>query len=227
MKLDDLTAKTFLHHAYCVVGERETVRRALFGALEKNCGVPTTGNPDFWYASFETFSVNDAANVKALQSNASLSARRVFVIAAHRILHEAQNKLLKILEEPTGRTHFFLIVPHSGRLLATVRSRLEFLEADQTGGQPTSHASGEAFLKAPIAGRLGTIQPLIDAEEGGREAAIDLLNEIEYALYLNKNKRSHAAVFLEDLATMRRYLEGRSPSRKMILEHIALTAPRI
>lgn len=54
------------------------------------------------------------------------STRRVFVIAeADRMNEEAQNTLLKTLEEPAAFAHFILISSAPGRLLPTIPSRCQ------------------------------------------------------------------------------------------------------
>ncbi|WP_201353547.1 DNA polymerase III subunit delta' [Hydrogenimonas urashimensis] len=57
---------------------------------------------------------------------ASLTSDRekVIVLAANRFTPIAQNKLLKIIEEPPSKTHFILMTPSKSGLLATIRSRL-------------------------------------------------------------------------------------------------------
>jgi DNA polymerase-3 subunit delta' len=56
------------------------------------------------------------------------AARRVFVIAeADRMNEEAQNALLKTLEEPAGFAHFILISSAPGRLLPTIPSRCQLV----------------------------------------------------------------------------------------------------
>ncbi len=58
-----------------------------------------------------------------------LSDRKVILIEeAHRLGEEAQNALLKTLEEPEGKTLFILTSSSPEKLLATVRSRLVTLK---------------------------------------------------------------------------------------------------
>jgi DNA polymerase-3 subunit delta' len=49
---------------------------------------------------------------------------KVIVLSAKRFTPIAQNKLLKILEEPPSKIHFILMTPTKSGLLPTVRSRL-------------------------------------------------------------------------------------------------------
>jgi DNA polymerase-3 subunit delta' len=60
------------------------------------------------------------------------SRPRVIVLCARRFRIEAQNKLLKILEEPPNGNHFVLITPSKAGLLPTVRSRLPILRQEKT-----------------------------------------------------------------------------------------------
>ena len=50
--------------------------------------------------------------------------QKIVVLAARLFTPIAQNKLLKILEEPPPSTHFVLMTPSKASLLPTVRSRL-------------------------------------------------------------------------------------------------------
>lgn len=61
----------------------------------------------------------------------SLGKRRVFVLRdAERMNEEAQNALLKTLEEPPGAACFILVTASAARLLATIRSRCQRVPFD-------------------------------------------------------------------------------------------------
>jgi hypothetical protein len=63
---------------------------------------------------------------QALRLGSSEGGRRAAVIAdAEWLNHEAQNALLRLLEEPPPRTTLVLVTPSSAGLLATVRSRCQ------------------------------------------------------------------------------------------------------
>jgi len=53
---------------------------------------------------------------------------KVIVLTAKRFTPIAQNKLLKILEEPPYKTYFILMTPLKSGLLPTIRSRLPIVE---------------------------------------------------------------------------------------------------
>jgi len=56
---------------------------------------------------------------------------KVIVLTANRFTPIAQNKLLKILEEPPSKTYFILITPLKSGLLPTIRSRLPIIEKEK------------------------------------------------------------------------------------------------
>jgi len=56
---------------------------------------------------------------------------KVIVLTANRFTPIAQNKLLKILEEPPLKTYFILITPLKSGLLPTIRSRLPIIEKEK------------------------------------------------------------------------------------------------
>lgn len=103
--------------------------------------------------------------------------RRVALIEhADRMNEEAQNALLKTLEEPPSRTHVVLAAAEDVRLMPTIRSRCAVIRI----GLPDRHQASELLadrlgLDAPTAARLlritgGRPGPLIDAEATGDTA---------------------------------------------------------
>lgn len=62
--------------------------------------------------------------IRELYADARTDSERYIIIDdADRMTVSAQNSLLKLLEEPTSKTHFILTTHHLGRLLPTIRSR--------------------------------------------------------------------------------------------------------
>ena len=69
--------------------------------------------------------------------------QRAFIIdRAERMTPEAQNALLKTLEEPPSTSHLFLVTSYPQRLLTTIRSRCQMLNF-----RPLHRQEIEAFLK--------------------------------------------------------------------------------
>jgi DNA polymerase III delta prime subunit len=146
------------HHAYCLIGDDST-RAELLSILEKKQKIKTHGNPDFFNRVYETFTIDDARGIKSLaetkpvtvsddsykhanDNNAGLPAdrhgKKIFVLTMNGITVEAQNAMLKLLEEPPEYTHFFLIIPSVHLLLPTVKSRLSIIDVKGLGGERVS-----------------------------------------------------------------------------------------
>jgi hypothetical protein len=78
--------------------------------------------------------------------------------------------------------------------------------------------------------RSETITKLLKDEDGLRERVREFLNALEQILYASLAKakdKKEIAVALEDIAKVRSYANDRSPSMKMLLEHLALALPQI
>lgn len=95
----------------------------------------------------------------------AVAARRVFLVRdAERMNEEAQNALLKTLEEPPGSACLILVTSAAARLLPTIRSRcqhvpFDLLPADYVQEQMIARAGVDADTAATLAGlaqgRLG------------------------------------------------------------------------
>ena len=203
--------------------------------ISRELGIVTTSNPDFWVGEFDTFGIDDSRAIKELQSRRPFAGeRKIFVLCVHFFTREAQNSLLKVFEEPTAHTHFFIITPNTESLLPTLKSRLFLITPHRHQESQESSGNDEAFsatdfLKRSRAKRLELLKDIIESKDKNR--AILFLNELEHALYQVSAKggpmtKDVRETFTE-IGTYRSYLNDRSPSIKMLLEHIALTAPGI
>ncbi len=97
------------HHAYIIEGNGPEVMPALLSFLENEHGVVTRGNPDVWCKEFDSFLIDDGHALKEMQTRKGIDGeRKFFIFSFSYITEEAQNTLLKILEEPTEGTHFFI-----------------------------------------------------------------------------------------------------------------------
>lgn len=78
--------------------------------------------------------------------------RRVVIIeAAHRMTHEAQNALLKVLEEPPEDSVFILTAPSAKSVLPTIYSRSQHIEVKMPSqAAVTAHFSSRGFTQDEI-----------------------------------------------------------------------------
>src|SRR3989344_9107345 len=112
--------KNNLHHAYLIEGSREEIIPEIFSFCE-SLDIKTSGNPDFCHIVVDNFKIDEAFDLRSMSSNKSFTAsKKIFLISANSFSLDAQNVLLKMFEEPTEDTHFFLVVPDANALLKTL-----------------------------------------------------------------------------------------------------------
>src|SRR5581483_10047480 len=104
-------------------------------------------------------------------------------------------------EEPQRGVVFLLAVPH-GTLLPTLRSRLLPYPFVPESAETSDEA--REFLKAAPRARSALIAGILDAEEGEKERE-----------------------GLGDIARVRSYVADRSASLKTLLEHLAVSLPKL
>jgi DNA polymerase III delta prime subunit len=232
------------HHAYLYEGSQDHLS-ALATAAGEYFGIAREANPDLHIVSWEKFGINEARELRQQASLRGVSTRSLFVLGIASITTEAQQALLKLFEEPAKGVIFVLLVPH-GVLLPTLRSRFlawpqQNFPSAHLGSLPDNKAgsqrerpenSAEAFMRAPSKDRSAQIALLLKDEENIKERIRSFLDALEAKLYAQLNvrpRRSNTKEVregLEDIAKVRSYVGDRSPSFKMLLEHLATALPR-
>ncbi len=208
-----------LHHAYYFVEHKaEELVSKLKHFLENTVGMKTSGNPDFYHGKFQTFTIDDARALSESESRKALSGgRKIFIIETDFITEEAQNSLLKVFEEPTPGTHFFIISPQD-TILPTLRSRMQVIFQDSKVDDNNS------ILKLDVATRLAKVKEItegISDEEKTKQDAIAFLNQVESELYEKGVEKSAKA--LEICESTRASLYDRGAPVKIILENLMLS----
>lgn len=221
-----------LHHAYCVVGDADAAVSEITRFLESAFGLRAAGNPDFWVRNCETFGIDDAHALKEASERRALVERKIFIISTLILTNEAQNALLKTIEEPSPETHFFFVLPTEEILFPTLRSRLHLVRLRGGRFSSPSPADASLFLKSELPKRLSLLKPLLALEEEKKRAAEAFTGSLEKKFRAAKNgaafSRADAdADALAELLRVRRYLYDRSPSFKILLEHLALIIPQM
>ncbi|HVS79459.1 MAG TPA: hypothetical protein VHF05_00595 [Candidatus Paceibacterota bacterium] len=214
-----------LHHAYLIEGPLAENFAALVEFLEE-AGFSTRGNPDFWTGEFETMGIDEGRVLSDKELRRAIGGGwKVFVVRAEGITVEAQNSLLKVLEEPTEGTHFFFLMPSGERLLPTLRSRLEIVPA-RAEAAAEARKDAKKFLMMNQAERGEFLKPVVtEKDKSGALLFVSALEvEVRANLSLASARREDIFV-LEEIEKGRQYLLDRSPSVKIILEHIAAIAP--
>jgi DNA polymerase III delta prime subunit len=219
------------HHAYLLVGT-SFLHTDLFSLLEEVHQIPIHANPDFYNRRYETFAIDDSREIRSLHDTRpiGISGKKIFILTMNGATVEAQNALLKLLEEPAEYAHFFLIVPSEHLLLPTIKSRMLTIRnekaegsQDESGKQLKDEA--QKFLKLSPAKRLESVKKLMEditKEKKTKQDAISFLNAIQAVVYEKEGVKKGMKA-LDAIEQARMYLNDRAPSAKMLLEYVALS----
>jgi len=109
MNLSDLQ-KDALHHAYLFNGNSSDFS-FLEESVEKIFDIKLARNPDAFVKKVDAFTVGDARAIVDFASKAAFitDASKLILVYFSTITREAQNILLKTLEEPSSGTHIFIL----------------------------------------------------------------------------------------------------------------------
>ena len=235
--------KKEFHHAYLLCGDKEAGKKmaeeaAMAILAEKNL----ESHPDFSFRRFGLFGINDSHNLTSWAATKSFFGRgKVLVMEVFSFKMESSNALLKTLEEPGEKIHFFIIVPSVENVIPTLRSRLTVIDlsSDKEELETEILETGRKFLATLPNKRLEMVKKLSakSGEEEGNELisessvnkqkAIQFLNALEFLLHLDiecPSERGKGGA-LEELSRSRQFISDRGASAKMILEHLALALP--
>lgn len=217
--------KALNHHAYFIHSFKDGAQ-SLKDYLKDKFGISYTQNPDFYYEKFETLGIDESRKIKENHLSKSFKEgnKRIFIIEASGITHEAQNALLKIFEEPHEDSHFFIIMPNAQVLLPTLRSRLLIIQKTEENEETQAIKDAEMFLKLLKKEKIDFVDDLakrISDEEANKSDAIEFLSALEFVLYKKENLKNVQG--LKAILKAKDYLNDRSPSIKQLLEFVALS----
>jgi len=221
------------HHAFLHLTEDENALWILADFLKTNLDFDVNNNPDYFQKDTDTFGIDESREIKDRHLKRALgeSGISVFVVRTKFITTEAQNALLKILEEPQPNSFFFFLLPSNENLLPTLLSRFMSLKQKTTPIPEVKSGISidtDYFLSLSIPARIRLIAPII--EDKDKSAAKKFLNHLEVALRkkvkLKEISDEQISAF-EIISKSRNYLNNRSSSVKMILENVAMVIPQI
>ena len=207
-------------NVHLIAGTADAIPHIL--ALLKAEGIKIEANPDIYVREYQYFSVDDARTLRERASLRPVGDRRVFVIVAPDMNHNAQNALLKILEEPPADAMFFFIVPAPETLLATFRSRAQMLVLDTAAAEEHS-IDAKAFLAAAPPKRLDMLKPLLEKDEDDKRDIAQIIGFLTALERLLEKKPEG----LHAIYRARKYIGDRGALVKSLLEQVALLVPRV
>lgn len=230
MEEADIFSGSLQHHAYTILGgehwfDSVFLPAALDHASAPECVLAEKCNP---------FSIEDARALKQTLSETSTGEHRYILYYTEYMTREAQNALLKTIEEvPTGTT-IFLVIPRLDLVLDTVLSRTAIIR-NRTTFPVSEEAQQQAatFLAWDRQSRLSYIEKLLNRYRSEstlalKGAAFRFLGALEAALYTHhKSTRPVPKAAVEPIWTAKRYLHDAGASPKLLLETVALSVPNV
>lgn len=181
----------------------------------KECHLAKNGShPDITYIESldgkKNLSVNQIRDLRAdAFVKAHSGAHRIFIIRdAHRMNPQAQNALLKVLEEPPKNVVFILIVPSKTMLLDTIISRCVLLSLIETAIDDSYTQTADEFIDLLLLGSEYDLLKLLTPLEKSRVDAEKFLNALSVRVAQKLKKGSGNARALDSLFdNIKYYLE--------------------
>jgi len=212
------------HHAHLIIGNPNRNLEDLRVIIRKKVSAGDLDSSDVWSWKFEAIGIDDARELKEVQNTRPIGSGRIVVISLVSIQNEAQNSLLKLFEDPSSDTKFFLCAKSTDIFLPTLLSRFYIFYSKNKYEVGDADVVKE-FLSSTVTRRMVLLEPII--KEKDKAGAESFLDSLEYALYENGIKGGSELSVFEDIFSARRFLHTRSPSVKMILEHFCCVAPTL
>jgi DNA polymerase III delta prime subunit len=187
-------------------------------------GEAARGSADLYARTYAHFGIDEAREIRERAASGGVSGRRVFVLAMPGMTGEAQNALLKTLEEPAGDALFFFLMPFPETLLPTFRSRAQLLSPTTVAEAKAGSIDTSLFLQSSPAERLKLLEPLLEKSEDDRRdmgAIITFLSSLERTLG-ERPKDAAVRRGLEALYRARAYIGDKGALVKPLLEQVAL-----
>ena len=241
------------HHAYIIEKVIDEGTHGLLNFISNILEIDKDphSSPNFLHIKSNQLSVDEASRVVAFNSQKSFGqnggGNKVALIEINGAGHQAQNALLKTLEEPFPNTYFFILISSVSLLLPTIKSRVETysaeefykkfdikLENNSVDKKDISSQVVKEFFGASLAVRLEIVKRMIEVagKDGDDDSSglFQLLHDIEITLKnLEKGslKRRLSKDELTTLINVREYFADGGSSKKMLLEYLALKLPII
>lgn len=167
---------------------------------------------------FDSFGIGDARDLVVRAHGRPVTSNELLlVVRTHFITHEAQNALLKVLEEPPASTKFIFVVPPDFAFLETLQSRFYSETIDHKIEDKKLSVEFTDFVHSGYAERIAAI------DKAAKKKDIQWQQIIKSSLIIAIKNRDIPVASLAELEYVSRTLLTRGASNKMLLEHLALT----
>lgn len=162
--------------------------------------------------------IDDARSlVSAAYQRPATTATQTLVVRTDFITHEAQNALLKVLEEPPHSTQFIFVIPEGLAILPTLASRFFELQLVASLQEPTITEEFTFFLGGSYNERFRMVESALNSKDTAWQQSV----KAGLMQYLESSSPEN----LKELELVARFLLTRGASNKFLLEHLALSLP--
>lgn len=214
-----------IHHFHLLEGDKKDISDQIQNFLCNEFGVDPNDKTLFFNYEYDQFQVDDS---RALTMQAQIKTpegkKMVFLIFANSINQQAQNALLKMLEEPSARTYFFIVLPRVDGLLPTFLSRA--VTVRRSGIIPPSERL-EQIEKMSVGDRLDFVDKLVKSIKDEKEDKIEaraLVQDLIAGLRLKLEEKpdTEKTEKIKTLSKIEDYLGDSGSSTKILLERAVL-----
>lgn len=166
----------------------------------------------------EKFGIDNARDlVNAAYSRPTEHKECLLIVRTNFITLEAQNALLKVLEEPPESTKFVFVLSPDFSLLSTLQSRFAVEEMCLSDETAVENEIFNTFFNAGYADRIAMI------EKATKKKDLEWQQSIKQGLVSFIKSSKESKVSLAEFEYIARTLLTRGASNKMLCEHLALT----
>ncbi|MCD5390244.1 MAG: hypothetical protein LR005_02595 [Candidatus Pacebacteria bacterium] len=177
---------------------------------------------------YDSFKINDARTIKSLGVEKT-DRESLFIISFTHINNEAQNTLLKLIEEPKSQTTFFFIFPNAKKILPTILSRLELISLNRVLDTQERKINAVDFIKMTLNERFTIIKSVTGKPKKG-ELAENKLNKADLQallddleiFYIKQKPSQKRNKILETILNSRKYMTANGASIKMIIDNVSI-----
>ena len=177
---------------------------------------------DVFYKFSDSIGIDDILEIKQFASRNPVAQEVVtLAVECNKVTQQAQNALLKVLEDPPVKTQFVFFVSSKSVFIPTVHSRLHDVTAYFKDEYETNVLSGELsrssqvtdFIKNTYKERLAFIDSMVKAEK--IDDFIDVLKSEHSEISIDASDKAALSFVMQNI-----YQPG--ASKKMLLEYLAL-----
>ena len=200
------------------VGDLKAGVSAINDALGK-IKAPNSGD-DYLLVEKITVSIDDIRLIQDIHEQKSLSGDKTIVCAGSFITTQAQNALLKMIEETKEGERIFIVVPYEAELLSTITSRVQIIKLDNQ----TESEEAEKFISLPVSKRIKYIESnflSMDESDEKRDAMLNFFRDLEEYVH-SKGEIEKYEDLLTALPVLRQMLGNSGAPAKIIAEYVAL-----